>query len=125
MTGNRNALWIAVIGAVIVIVVAYMLGRPRTDGASVPAGAPAISDVGPGNAPTLPVNNAFPNDPPLAIAVPVLPPDPNATAAQVAPAEPPVTPPPATEPPATESPAAAPSMTPPSDAPAAPPASEN
>ena len=68
MNENRNIVWIAIIGVVILILVALLLSGPQGDG-------PAISAPESG-APTDTRQNAFPNYPTLAPAVPVLPPEP-------------------------------------------------
>ena len=68
MNENRNVIWIAVIGVAILLLVAVLL-RPHSDDmapVNPETGAPLTSAPG---------ENAFPNDPPLAPAVPVLPPE--------------------------------------------------
>lgn len=71
MNENRNIIWIAVIGVAILLLVAVLLRPHSNDLAPVnpETGAPLTSGTSEG---------AFPNDPPLAPAVPVLPPEPGA-----------------------------------------------
>ncbi len=88
MNENRNVIWIAVVGVVIALMAAYLFTRPQSP-PSVITSAPPI---------TLPADT-----PPLAPAVPVLPPDPNADSAP-----PPVSAPAPEVAPAPDAPAAAP-----------------
>jgi hypothetical protein len=69
MNENRNVLWIALAGVLIVLAVAYLLARPPMDAAAPSAGAPAAT--APAGTPAA--------EGPLAPAVPVLPPEPTPT----------------------------------------------